>query len=89
MPNPKRAWCSTRASATSKAEKVIQEAEFVALQDSFGHQRLREGKYTPGQIDTRWTDDIKQDFMRWIEQNPGKVSMSKAELDQFLKAKNW
>ena len=71
------------------AEKVIQEAEFVALQDSFGHQRLREGKYTPGQIDTRWTDDIKQDFMRWIEQNPGKVSMSKAELDQFLKAKNW
>ncbi|MEQ8532081.1 MAG: RraA family protein, partial [Imperialibacter sp.] len=30
-------------------------AEFIALRDQFGHQRLREGKFTPGQIDQKWT----------------------------------
>src|SRR3954453_23832184 len=32
-------------------EEVVITSEFVALKDAFGHQRLREGKYTPGQID--------------------------------------
>jgi regulator of RNase E activity RraA len=36
-------------------EEVVLNAEFIALRDAFGHQRLREGKYTPGQIDTQWT----------------------------------
>lgn len=71
------------------AEKVIINSEFIALQDGFGHQMLREGKYTPGQIDTKWTDDIKKDFMKWIDANPGKVPMTRAELDKFLKDKNW
>ena len=36
-------------------EDLILNSEFVQLRDAFGHQRLREGKYTPGQIDTQWT----------------------------------
>ncbi len=42
------------------AEKVAITSEFIMLRDLFGHQRLKEGKYTPGQIDTRWTDEIKE-----------------------------
>nr|WP_293833203.1 RraA family protein [uncultured Arsenicibacter sp.] len=71
------------------AEKVILESEFVSLQDKFGHQMLREGKYTPGQIDQQWTAEIKQDFIKWIDQNPAKVPMPRADLDKLLKSKNW
>ena len=70
-------------------EEVITQAEFVALRDEFGHLRLKEGKYTPGQIDTKWTDEIKQDFLKWIDQNPDKLPMSKKELDAYLKTRTW
>jgi 4-hydroxy-4-methyl-2-oxoglutarate aldolase len=70
-------------------EEVVLNAEFIALRDDFGHQRLREGKYTPGQIDTAWTDEIKKDFLKWLDDNPGKIPMSRAELDKFMKDRNW
>ena len=37
------------------AEKVADEAELTRLRDDWGHEMLREQKYTPGQIDTPWT----------------------------------
>jgi 4-hydroxy-4-methyl-2-oxoglutarate aldolase len=70
-------------------EEVVITAEFIALRDQFGHQRLREGKYTPGQIDTQWTDEIKRDFLRWLDENPAKVPMSRTELDEYMKNRTW
>ncbi len=70
-------------------EKVVITAEFIGLKDSFGHQKLREGVYTPGQIDGRWSDDIKEAFLKWIDANPDKVPMSRKELDEYLKNKTW
>ena len=70
-------------------EEVVLNAEFIALRDAFGHQRLKEGKYTPGQIDTQWTDEIKKDFLKWIDENPAKLPMSRAELDKFMKDRTW
>ncbi len=70
-------------------ETVVLNAEFIALRDAFGHQRLREGKYTPGQIDTQWTADIKTDFMKWLDDNPNKIPMTRAELDNFMKGRTW
>lgn len=70
-------------------EEVVVNAEFIALKDAFGHQRLREGKYTPGQIDTQWTDEIKKDFLQWIKDNPSKVPMSQEELEKFMKDRTW
>ena len=57
------------------AQKVIITSEFVELKDEFSHMRLREGKYTPGQIDQAWTEDIKKDFLKWLKENLSKVSM--------------
>jgi 4-hydroxy-4-methyl-2-oxoglutarate aldolase len=71
------------------AQKVIITSEFVALKDEFSHMRLREGKYTPGQIDQTWTEDIKKDFLKWLKDNPSKVPMSQKELDDFLKDRTW
>ncbi len=70
-------------------EEVVLNAEFISLKDQFGHQRLREGKYTPGQIDTQWTDEIKKDFLKWLDENPGKIPMSRQELDQYMKDRTW
>jgi regulator of RNase E activity RraA len=70
-------------------EDVVLNAEFIALRDQFGHQRLREGKYTPGEIDQQWTDAIKSDFLKWLDQNPGKLPMSRQELDEFMKKRTW
>ncbi len=71
------------------AEKVVQTSEVVALRDDFGHQRLREGKYTPGQIDTRWTKEIEDDFGKWLDANPQKLKVSRAEMEQLLKSRTW
>jgi regulator of RNase E activity RraA len=70
-------------------EEVVLNAEFISLRDAFGHQRLREGKYTPGQIDTQWTEEIKKDFLKWLDDNPDKLPMTRKELDQFMKDRTW
>lgn len=70
------------------ADLVIN-AEFIALRDQFAIQRLKEGKYTPGQIDQQWTDPIKTDFLGWIEKNTDKLPMSRQELDAFMKNRTW
>ena len=48
------------------AERVATTSEIVRLRDMFGHQRLKEGKYTAGQIDSRWSDEIEKDFSKWL-----------------------
>ncbi len=70
-------------------EKVVIQSEFIQLRDRFGHQRLREGVYTPGQIDTQWTDVIKADFLKWLDENPALLPMSRQELDAYMKGRTW
>ncbi len=66
------------------AEEVVVTAEVIALKDQFGHARLRDGVYTPGQIDVDWTDEIKDDFFRWLERHPNKPSLSREEIAEHL-----
>jgi regulator of RNase E activity RraA len=47
------------------AEKVATSSENIQLRDKWGHQMLREGKYTPGQIDTKWSDQMNKEFEAW------------------------
>lgn len=70
-------------------EEVVLNAEFITLRDQFGHQRLREGRYTPGQIDTQWTDAIKKDFLQWLDTQGDKLPMSRPELDKFMQNRTW
>lgn len=71
------------------AEKVITTSEFVALRDKFGHAMLKSGRYSPGEIDSQWTDKIKEDFMKWLDQNPKEIKMSRTQLDEFMKKRTW
>lgn len=71
------------------AARVAITAEFIMLRDAFGHRRLKEGRYTPGQIDGRWSDEIKKDFLGWLDDHPELLPMSRSELDEFMKNRTW
>lgn len=63
-------------------------AEFIMLRDQFGIQRLKEGKYSAGEIDTRWSEPIVKDFLDWVNKKKD-LPMSREELDKFLKDRTW
>jgi len=67
------------------AERVIVAAEVTELRDRFGWQRLREGKYLPGQIDSRWSTEINADFREWLKQYPN-LPMPLAEIFEYMDA---
>lgn len=47
------------------AQKVADHAELDHLIDDWGMMMLREQKYTPGQIDGRWTNTMIKEFNQW------------------------
>ena len=50
-------------------EEVVTTSEEIRIRDKFGKQRLREGKYTSGQIDVSvWEVEIEADFQEWRKQ---------------------
>lgn len=57
------------------AEKVADDSEMDHQVDDWGHQMLREKKYTPGQIDSRWTPDMIREFNAWLAQKGSKLRM--------------
>jgi regulator of RNase E activity RraA len=67
------------------AERVVKTSEITRLRDTFGHQRLREQKYTAGQIDARWSDPIEQDFTGWLKENREKLPVAKEQIDEIVK----
>lgn len=71
------------------AEKVVKTSEIVRLRDQFGHQRLREGIYTAGQIDARWTDAIEKDFSKWLNDHINELPVAKEQIQEYLKDRTW
>ncbi len=71
------------------AEEVVVRAEFIMLRDMFGHEMLRKGVYTPGQIDGQWSDEIKAAFLEWVKNNPDELPMTQETLDDYLKDRTW
>src|SRR6187455_2764728 len=71
------------------AEKVVKTSEIVRLRDLFRHQRLREGKYTAGQIDTRWSDEIEKDFSKWLNDHINELPVPKEQIQKYLKDRTW
>lgn len=69
------------------AQEVVESSEVIRLRDQFGHQRLREKKYTPGQIDAKWTDDIEKDFSEWLKAKGDDLTPYQKE--KLLKGRTW
>lgn len=71
------------------AEKVATTSEVVRLRDMFGHERLRTGVYTPGQIDTRWSDEIEKDFSGWLREHMDALPVPKEQIQEILNQRTW
>ncbi|HEY5825211.1 MAG TPA: RraA family protein, partial [Cyclobacteriaceae bacterium] len=52
------------------AEQVVSTSEFVIRKDQFGFEMVRNGKYSTGEIDSQWNDEIKTEFLKWLEKHP-------------------
>ena len=49
------------------AQEVVETAEDIQQRDAFGHLRLRQERYTPGEIDVgTWPEAIEADFQAWL-----------------------
>jgi 4-hydroxy-4-methyl-2-oxoglutarate aldolase len=71
------------------AELVCKTGEIVQLRDMFGFQRIREGTYTPGQIDQRWSDDMEKDFSKWLSDHIDSLPVPRAQIQELLKERTW
>jgi len=71
------------------AEKVVTTSEIVRLRDLFGITRLKEGIYTPGQIDNKWSEAIEKDFAKWLEDHMDELPVPKAQIQELLKKRTW
>ena len=71
------------------AEQVVSTAEFVTLKDKFGFEMVRSSRYSTGQIDSEWTEDIKTNFLKWLGQHPELGKMSRAKLDSIMSKRTW
>ena len=52
------------------AEAVVERSETIRLRDYFGQMRIREGVYTPGEVDRKWSEAMDADFEEWKKANP-------------------
>lgn len=71
------------------AQRIVETSEIVRLRDLFGQQRLREGVYTSGQIDTRWSDDIERDFSAWMDENAHTLPVPEERIRELLETRTF
>jgi regulator of RNase E activity RraA len=47
------------------ALEVVERSEVIRLKDEFGQERIREGVYTSGEVDRKFSDEMGKDFEEW------------------------
>jgi len=71
------------------AEEVVNTSEFVIRKDQFGFEMVKTGKYSTGEIDSQWNEEIKTEFLKWLEKHPALGKMTRAELDKVMSKRTW
>ena len=71
------------------AEEVVTTSEITRLRDMFGKMCLREGRYTPGEIDRRWEQHIEDDFAVWLQDHLEELPVPPETIQEFLKKRTW
>lgn len=66
------------------AEDAVSHAEFINLEDAFNFELNRQGK-NGGSFEGGWNAAKYDALVKWIDANPGKLKMSRAEFDSILK----
>jgi regulator of RNase E activity RraA len=71
------------------AEHVVSTAEFIVRRDKYAFEVIKSGKFSSGQLDSEWTSEIKDDFIKWMEKHPEEGKMTRAELDVIMSKRTW
>jgi len=66
------------------AEDAVAHAEFIKLEDTFNFDLNRQGK-NGGAFEGGWNGPKYEAFVQWINANPSRLKMSRAEFDAILK----
>src|ERR1044072_644221 len=69
------------------AEDAVSHAEFIKLEDTFNFELNRQGK-NGGAFEGGWNGPKYKAFVEWINTNPGKLKMSRAEFDAILQERS-
>lgn len=71
-------------------EQVVVTSEIVQLRDEFVHERVRDRVYTPGQVDARWTEEMEEDFLGWLQDGRSdRLPVPIEEMQDFLQQRTW
>ena len=65
-------------------EALVSSSEMTALRDEFERVLLQENKYLAGEIHGDWSEAIKEDFRKWVDQYPRKIAITKKDVDAYL-----
>jgi regulator of RNase E activity RraA len=71
------------------AEKVIVTAEFIDIKDKFSHAMIGEGRFSAGQLDAQWNDEVREYFLKWLNNQPNERKISREQLNHFLLKRTW
>ena len=66
------------------AEDAVAHAEFIKLEDTFNFELNRSGK-NGGEFEGGWNAKKYDALVQWINANPSKLKMSRAEFDSILR----
>lgn len=66
------------------AEDAVSHAEFIKLEDTFNFELNRQGS-NGGAFEGGWNGKKYDALVAWVNANPGKLRMSRAEFDAILK----
>jgi len=65
-------------------DRVVRDSERTQLRDQFGQLRIREGKYTAGQIDGGWAPEIEADYDQWLKANVDKLDIPASAVQAII-----
>jgi len=64
---------------------LVLESEMVGLNDEFERYLLQQNKYPTGLIHGEWNDAIEKEFRAWFAKYPKPLTVTKSDIDAFLK----
>lgn len=59
-------------------------ADFMKTKETFSHSMIAAGHYGSQELKGHWSDEVKNQFMKWLEQNPSKPKFSREQVDEFM-----
>jgi hypothetical protein len=65
-------------------ERVVRDSERTQLRDQFGQLRLREGKYTAGQMDGACSPEIEADYDLWLKANVNRLNIPASAVQAII-----